>query len=248
LNAPIVFLRIFTIIQDDADRFRRAYLKACLAATVIGFPAFAALIVIAPQLIEVLYGPQWLPAVLPFQILCVAGASRVTLAYASAAIQASGQIWSETWRHGIYMVLIVVGVSVLSMWGIVGVAMAVAIATGFMMVLMQGLVCRVTGLKWTEIVRMQVPALAVAVSLAVALLLTDLLVNFAVPSARPWQVLTAQVLVGAIVFPACILFGPFGSVRQLASETVTEFAPGLAKYLPIRSHRVRVGESAIARR
>ncbi len=113
LNAPIVFLRIFTLIQGDANRLRRAYLKACVAATFIGFPTFAALIVIAPQLVEVLYGRQWLPAVVPFQILCIAGACRVTLAYASAAIQAAGQIWSETWRQATYVILIAVGVSAL---------------------------------------------------------------------------------------------------------------------------------------
>ena len=246
LNAPIVFLRIFSLIQDDADRFRRAYLKACLAATFIGFPAFASLIVIAPQLIEVLYGPQWLPAVLPFQILCIAGASRVTLAYASAAIQAAGKIWSETWRQGIYMILIAVGVSGFSIWGIVGAASAVALATVCMMALMQGLVCRVTSLRWTEIVRAQMPGSVMAATLAASLLSLEFLIRFFAPAVRPWQLLLAQLAAGGLIVPAFIFLGPFRSIRQIGSETLEDFAPGLAAYIPLRFRKPGVGGSAIA--
>ena len=248
LNAPIVFLRIFTVIQDDSIRFRRAYLKACLVATFVGFAAFAALIVVAPQLIEVLYGPQWLPAVLPFQILCVAGASRVTLAYASAAIQASGRIWSETWRQGIYLILVAVGVSGFSIWGIGGAAAAVALATVCMTSLMQGLVCRVTGLRWTEIVRSMLPGIAVAATLAASLLAIEFLIRFLVPAVRAWQMLLAQLAIGGAMMLAFVLFGPFGSIRQIGGETLEEFAPALAKYMPLRFRRPGVGESAIAPR
>jgi PST family polysaccharide transporter len=248
LNAPVVFLRIFTIIQDEADRFRRAYLKACLVATFVGFSVFATLIVIAPHLIEVLYGRQWLAAVIPFQILCVAGASRVTLAYASAAIQASGKIWSETWRHGIYALLIVLGVSGFSVWGIVGAAGAVALASICMMTLMQGLVCSVTGLGWTDIGRSQLPGAVAAATLAGSLLGVEMLIRTIASDPRPWQILLAQLATAAVVMPAFIFLGPFGSIREVSRETLEELAPGLAKYLPLRLRRRGVGESATAPR
>jgi polysaccharide transporter, PST family len=232
LNAPIVFLRIFTIIQDDASRLRRAYLKACVAATFIGFPTFAALIVVAPQMIEVLYGPQWRPAVAPFQILCVAGACRVTLAYASAVIQAAGQIWSETWRQATYVILIAVGVSAFAIWGIMGVAVGVALATGCMMVLMQGLVCRVTGLRWVELMRAQLPGLVGAAAISMSLLATEFLMRLLIPTARPWHLLLAQIATGSVTIVAFILYGPFGSIREIVLETLQEFAPGLLKRVP----------------
>ena len=232
LNPPIVFLRIFTLIQNDTNRLRRAYLKACMAATFIGFPTFAALIVIAPQLVEVLYGRQWLPAVVPFQILCVAGACRVTLAYASAAIQAAGQIWSETWRQATYVILIVVGVSGFATWGIMGVAVGVALATGCMMILMQGLVCRVTGLRWTELMRAQVPGLVGAAVITASLLATEFLMRLVISTVRPWQLLLAQLATGSLTMLVFILYGPFGSIREIALETLQEFAPNFLKRVP----------------
>ena len=232
LNAPIVFLRIFTLIQGDANRLRRAYLKACMAATFIGFPTFGALIVIAPQLVEVLYGRQWLPAVVPFQILCIAGACRVTLAYASAAIQAAGEIWSETWRQATYVILIAVGVSGFATWGIMGVAVGVALATACMMILMQGLVCRVTGVRWAELMRAQLPGLVGAAIIAASLLATEFLMRLVIPAVRPWHLLLGQVATGSLTMLTFIAYGPFASIREIVLETVEEFAPGFLKHVP----------------
>lgn len=231
LNPPIGFLRIFSRIQDDPDRFRRAYLKVSLVSTLIGFPVLATLIVIAPQLIEVLYGPAWRSTVLPFQILCVAGACRVSLAYASSATQAVGQIWSETWRLAVYVLFLLIGILTFAQWGIAGVATGVVAATICMMVLMQTLVSRITGLRWSELLTAQFPGIAVAAAIAGVLLAVESIAYTVAPGVRPWQLLLVQCLVACVAAGWLGFFGPFRAVRQIAMETVDEFVPGVAVYL-----------------
>lgn len=241
LNAPIVFLRIFAVIQHDAARLRKAYLKACSAMALIGLPSFAGLIVAAPNLIEVLYGRQWLPAVVPFQILCVAGMCKVTLANATAVIQAVGEVWSETWRQVVYVVFVIVGVASFSVWGIAGAAAAVTLAAAVMMVLVQWLVCRVTGLRWTEILQAHIPGLTAAAVVAAALVAIEFAFA-ASETPRAWVVLIVQLVAAGAAMLAVLFLGPFDSMRAIARETVTEFAPGLLERAPVFV-KIRLGQS-----
>ena len=99
LNGPNITFRIFALIHEDRERFRRAYRKVLLTATLISYPALATLVVIAPPLFLILLGEKWLPAVAPFQILCVAGMPKILNAFASTAAQAMDRVWSEVWRQ-----------------------------------------------------------------------------------------------------------------------------------------------------
>ena len=49
-----------------------------------GIPDFTGLILVAPELFRVLFGPAWMDAVLPFQILCAAGMLRLLNWYQAA--------------------------------------------------------------------------------------------------------------------------------------------------------------------
>ena len=89
LNAagPGVSFRIFALIHEEPERFRRAYRKVMLTVTLIAYPVLAGLLASAPELFPVMSGPQWRPAVIPFQILCVAGMLKVLNEYADSALQ-----------------------------------------------------------------------------------------------------------------------------------------------------------------
>jgi O-antigen/teichoic acid export membrane protein len=227
---PSVFFRIFAILQDEPQRLRRAYEKVMVTISLIAFPVFAGLIIAAPQLIEVAYGSQWAAAVLPFQILCVAGAMRLIIAYASAATQAAGLIWSEVWRQVSYVMMVVAGVLLFRAWGIAGAALGVTAASCCMAVLMQVLACRLIGLGPWGLVKSYLPGVAAAAGLSGVLLLTGLALRAVVHEPAAWQLLLAQTFTGTAFLALFLLYSPFGSARDVVVEGVEDFAPSLLKY------------------
>jgi O-antigen/teichoic acid export membrane protein len=225
LGSTVMF-RIFAIIHEERDRFVRAYAKVVLAGTIVTLPVFAGLIVAAPEFISVVFGEKWLPAVVPFQLLCAAGALRLISGYASSAIQAKGRIWGEVTRKLLQVVLIVTLILVLSPWGIQGAALGVFSATLVLTISMQGLVRRVVGLSWRELLMPLAPSALAAVGAASMVGLGEMLVKRATPAAADWQVLLAQIASAGVFWIAFVLFARFGALQDVVDEVLNDLAPG----------------------
>jgi O-antigen/teichoic acid export membrane protein len=68
-----VFSPAYARMQDDPERLRLAWLKSKKLISTLLAPAFMVVIVVAPDLIPVVFGSKWHAAVLPVQLLSVAG-------------------------------------------------------------------------------------------------------------------------------------------------------------------------------
>ena len=231
LAGPAVSFRIFAMIHDEPERFRKAYRKVILSATVVGYAMVTGMIVVAHPLIEVLFGPRWLPAVVPFQILCAAAYLRLLNTYASTATQAKGKIWSEVKRQGLFTVVLVVAVSLFSRWGITGAAFGVLTATVMMTVMLQILVRRLTKLSWWDLLSPQVPGVVCSVGLAAVLWGALAAVRLLAPGAPAIALLGAAMAAGGLYYLAFLMLSPFPEVRALVRETTVDLAPGVAKRL-----------------
>ncbi len=228
---PTVSYRILALIQDDAVRFRAAYRKLVITSTLIGYPILAGAAVAGHSIITVMFGERWEPAVVPFQVLCVAGMARMQNAYASTAIQSKGQVWGEVMRQVAYICLIVLGVFVGSQWGLPGAAVGVLGATVVMWGLMQALVRRVVGLRWTEMVASQMPALQCAGVVAGLVLGASLLLSHFVPGRHAVVLLLGEAVAGAMGYALFLLASPTPAVREVVDDTLRQFVPRLAAAL-----------------
>lgn len=63
-------------LRSDPARFWDAFQRYSRLVAALGCPLAFALLAAAPDLFPAVFGPRWLPAVLPFQILCVYAAVR----------------------------------------------------------------------------------------------------------------------------------------------------------------------------
>jgi O-antigen/teichoic acid export membrane protein len=237
---PGVSFRIFSIIQDDPERFYRAYRKMVLSITLIGYPAFAGIILVAPQLVIVLFGEKWRPSVLPLQILAVGGALKLLNAYISSATQAKGMIWAEVWRQVLYATAIVVGIVLFSRWGVVGAAAAVVGAAGMMAVLMQAMMRRTASLTWSQLLRPQLPGMVASVCLVPVVLGVTWAMRATSAAIADWQLLLGQIVAAGLFYIAFVLFGRFGGVNEIVDETLADLAPRL---LPIVRPKRAAGEA-----
>ena len=220
-----VMFRIFAVIQEERERFVRAYTKVVLAGTLATLPIFAGLIVAAPQFIVVVFGEKWLPAVVPFQLLCGAGALRLVSGYASSAVQASGQIWGEVWRKVTQVVLIVGLLFAFRSWGISGAAFSVFMATLLLAVMMQGLVRRVVGLSWRELVTPILPSVLAATGTAAIVGAVTFAASWLAPGTRDWLLLLLQTLGGGLFWAAFIIFVPFSTLQGVVDEVIDDVIP-----------------------
>jgi PST family polysaccharide transporter len=218
--------RIFSIIHEDRERFARAYCRLITSITLIGYPVLAGCIVAAEPMFVMLYGKQWLPAVFPFQLLCAGGMFKLLTAYSSQANEAAGNIWRQTARQAVGVVLVVVGTAVGStFWGVTGAAVGVLVALAFMTVALQALVREATGLSRREMLAPQLPAMLCAALVAGVLLATDALLSVVLPDPAAWQQFFALAAAAALTYAAFVLFAPFAAVRAVVNETIDDLLP-----------------------
>jgi O-antigen/teichoic acid export membrane protein len=124
----------YSRIQDDKDRLERAWLRNKRMSVSVVAPMLATLVVVAPDLVQLVFGEQWSDTVAPLRLLCVA-----TLAQSLGALN-----WSVLQARGeggavLRLTLLTSCVSVLAFavgltWGIVGVAAAYAVARWLLVV------------------------------------------------------------------------------------------------------------------
>jgi PST family polysaccharide transporter len=225
LAGPSVSFRVFAVIHEEAERFRRAYRKVILSITFFGYPLLTGMMVAGPQLIEVLFGRRWMSVTAPFQILCVAAMLRLLNTYASTATQAKGQIWSEVKRQAFFVTVLVVAVFAFSRWGIAGSAFGVLVATVIMTVLLQTLVRRLASLTWGDLFVPQVPAVVCSAGVAVVIVIVRGAVRSALHSPSALVILTACFVATSIYYLAFGLLAPFTELRAVVHETAQDLAP-----------------------
>ncbi|MDI6792375.1 MAG: lipopolysaccharide biosynthesis protein [bacterium] len=67
-GVPLV---VYSKLQDDVLSLRKAYFRTLKYASLLSAPLLLGAFIIAPEFIEVVFGSKWLPAVVPFQVLCI---------------------------------------------------------------------------------------------------------------------------------------------------------------------------------
>jgi PST family polysaccharide transporter len=229
---PSVSFRALAIMQDDHDRFRRAFDKIIITSTFVAYGLFAVLGTSAPHLVVFLFGEKWRPSVVPFQLLCAAGALKISNVYGGAGAAARGWIWPKVWRQMVQLTCIVVGVYLASAWGINGASGAVLASTVIMFVLTQSLLRAATGLSWRDLLQPHVPGVVLAVTATALLWAMDAAMRPAsIPSSA---VLVIEGVAAAILAWAFVWWCPFREVRAVIFEIASDMAPRLTRWLPRR--------------
>jgi PST family polysaccharide transporter len=150
-----VMFPAFASVQTEPARLRRGYLLLIEVIAIVAAPSMAVLAVVAPHFVRALYGPQWLGAVLPLQILCLGGYLRSLYHLGAIVAQSVGQVFQELWREVIYAGLVIAGAIVGSAWGLPGVAAGVSASILYMYVACGHLALRAIGAAWADYFRAQ---------------------------------------------------------------------------------------------
>lgn len=145
----VVMFPVLSRVQEDRTRLAAAYRRSTAVLALLGVPAAAAVIVLAPELIMVLLGQDWLGVIVPLQILAPGIFFRLIFQLSDALGIAAGTVYAVAWRQGAHAAAVLTGALVGQFWGLPGVACGVLAAQVITYALVSQLSLRLTSLDLT---------------------------------------------------------------------------------------------------
>jgi PST family polysaccharide transporter len=124
-----VMFPALSVIQHDKQKVREAYVAANRYIAVVSFPLMTWLLVTAPELIRVVYGPKWVTAIPLVQILALASIEQSIGANVGWIFLSQGRT-NVLFKLSIFTTIVVaIAFAVGLRWGVEGVAIAYTIAS-----------------------------------------------------------------------------------------------------------------------
>lgn len=227
----------FSSVKDEAERVRNAYLRGVRLVSLTVFPLLAGAAALAYELIVVVYGGKWRPAVFPARVLLLMGMLLAVGQIASTVLLSKGRPGLQLMMSAGYTLAVGAFVLLALPYGIDGVAVAVSAGTVLYFAVLLRFAHREIGVpiaSYGEAVR---PALQGCAALTVALVVLG---RFATGplglSDAAWLLLGTAV--GAIAY----LIGIGRDGRGEAGETARRLLVPLRRW----RERRRVGDVPLA--
>ena len=213
-------------------QLRAIYRQMVRLLIVVLFPLLVGLAITAPQLVPLVFGARWSPAIVPVQVLALGGAATLVIDAAGAVLMAAGRaramLGYGTAHFAVY------GLSVLAVvpMGVTAVAIDAAVVHTAFLLVAYVLMLRGSGLPplaqlWGDIA----PASVSCAGMAAAAVPASLLLNTAHVAAGPWLAIVA-----AVSAPAYLL-----TLRACFPETWGAQLQMLRRVLPGRPPAPAVG-------
>jgi len=114
-------------VQYDNSRLKYIYLKTINYLSSVTFPIYAFLIIMAPELILILFGEQWKESIPILQILSIYGLIRSTGSPVGSLVLSKGKAnWAFWWNFGLFF-YVPIGIYISSQWGLTGISWGLVI-------------------------------------------------------------------------------------------------------------------------
>jgi PST family polysaccharide transporter len=167
----------FCRLQDQKEQLARAYLNFCGYLSRIVLPIVLCAAIAAPELIKIIYGPKWLPAAVPMQLLAC-GLLLVGLRLAIGSVYyAKNHPEFDFYLHATRLVIVVVTIFGLAHTGLVGVSMGRSAVEAAMSIVGMWLACLLLDIRLSEFVIAIMPGVALALMCAVAVIAGKITAN-----------------------------------------------------------------------
>lgn len=145
-------------IQGDLPRVARGYRRMVAVIALTMIPVSVVGVLLAPEIVHVLLGPEWDATIMPFQVLVAGLVCRTGYKSSDTLSRAIGAVYRRAWRQGVYAVLTFLGALFgLKLGGLVGVAAGVTLAMACNYLLMAQLSLKLVPLDWKDFLRVHLP-------------------------------------------------------------------------------------------
>ena len=203
----------FARMRDDPQRVAEVWLNGLMLVGGVVLPVLVLLIALAPDLIPLAFGPQWIPAVSVVQILAVFFMSRALQMWNTSVMDAAGKPHVGMVLNALVLIALPPSIWLGSTFGLTGVAVAYSLAAlAFGEIPSFVLTTRELGVKPLRVLgRLREIALSAAAAGVAAMLVRRALEAGMGVEPR----LAVSVAVGALVYVSTLLLIAPGIARQL---------------------------------
>jgi PST family polysaccharide transporter len=162
-----VSLPAFSRMQDNLPRMKHWFLTTSRTMAVASYGPLVLGVLVMPDLIPLLFGSKWEPAVLPTQLLTLVSMRQMAMMLMGPLFQALGKTQQLFFWTVVAVAANVIGIVIGLNWGIVGVAAGLTISMYLLAPLQIGVAARLVGFRGSEYTRAVLPAWIAAAAMVV---------------------------------------------------------------------------------
>ena len=158
----------FAKMEDDRALLAAAFERISAVLGLIFLPGGLIASLLAPEVVVLLLGPGWDAAVDPFRVLALGMLFRTGLKVSGVLANGVGAPYHNALYQTIYGAFVVLGALAALPFGITGVAASTLLALAVAYALLTNHSLKLTGISWGHLLRINAPALRLAVLLGLA--------------------------------------------------------------------------------
>jgi PST family polysaccharide transporter len=185
-------------IQGDKKAVCMTYIQMVRVISLITFPMMTGLSIVAPQLISIIYGSKWLPAIPVFQILCFVGLWQSIGTTVGTILLSQGRSDLAFKMTLVVSPFVWMAFYIGSYWGVVGVAWAYAIISGAWWIISHGIANKLINLSMNEFLKALLPATFGCIVMVISLKFMSMFYNLY--SLGQIYILIANIIFGTIFY------------------------------------------------
>jgi teichuronic acid exporter len=206
----------YSIIQTQVKQVRSHYLKSLRMISLLIFPLYGGLFIVAPQLVGIFLGTKWSEVIVPLKLLCLIMPFRAISSLFSPVLNGLGRPGVNLTNVGIASVIMPLGFFIGARWGILGICLAWLIGYAPVFLIMSSRSLKVIGPSIKEFwSSLMIPLASTALMIAGVSILDHYLGGYLSPIVQ----LILYSLLGVCVYSTAILT----LKRELLSEVRQTF-------------------------
>lgn len=201
-----VMFPLYSKMQDDNSLFRRTYLSAISAISLLSFPLMLGLAAVSGPFVMVFFGKQWQAVIPLLMIFAPIGAIQSINTTVGSIYQAKGRTDWMLRVGGVFSLLVMLAFVIGLQWGMMGVAAAYAIVYLVFFLPSMHIAFRLIDLPLRDLAQATGRTLLCSILMCFAVVaVNEALALWLPPIQRQWLVLGALVLFGAGLYLALTL-------------------------------------------
>ena len=154
-----ISLPLFSRLQTNPARLAAAYIRLSGLTALVVLPIFSGLILVAPEFVEIVFGPQWIPSIPVMQVLLLSVLTMPLIWFKSSLLIAAGHSRLVLVLNLIEFVLSVTIVGVSCRYGLIGAAWGNVARTIVATIPILWALDRFAAVSWRGLLRSNVPAI-----------------------------------------------------------------------------------------
>jgi PST family polysaccharide transporter len=198
-----VMLSAFSRMQADKQRLLSAYHGAIKYTSMVTFPLFLGLALVAPEFVPVVFGDQWIPSVVVVQALAILGTVQSVQYFNGNALKAMGRPDLLLITVVLRVFLVFASFAITYRWGIGAVAIGFLFANLGTTPLSFNYVRRMLPVRWSDLLSSLYPAVAGVVALGVCVTLVRRLAEGVLTQG---EMLAASIVAGTVAYVSTLYF------------------------------------------